>query len=100
MANLTPQHLERLADKLNAATDNHDWEQVKHIDLQLRKLLPACQAMPASAALQASLSQLKRAHQHALIALSQAREKLRQHLDSATEQKERLMAYQLAMDME
>lgn len=100
MANLTPQHLLLLADKLNAAAGCHDWQQVKRLDLQIRQLVPASKSLPATPALQESLSLLKRAHQHALISLSQEREKIKQHLDSATEQKERLMAYELAMDME
>lgn len=100
MPKVTPQMLHQLAKQLQAATSNKDWLAVKQLDLQLRPVLMACREIPHSPALNAGLMQLKLSHQHAYSALSAARDKTKQHIDSATEQKERFLAYQLAMDME
>ena len=74
--------------------------EAKQLDLQLRPVLQASKEVPCTPALEAELKLLKQSHQHAYSALSSARNKVKQHIDSTAEQKERILAYQLAMDME
>ncbi|OLQ79137.1 hypothetical protein BIT28_02015 [Photobacterium proteolyticum] len=100
MPKVSPQTLRQLANQLQAATRDENWQAVKQLDLQLRPILLAYRTIPHSSVLEAELAKLKQGHQLAYSALSTARDKVKQHIDSAPEQKERILAYQLAMDME
>lgn len=100
MPKVTPQVLLQLAKQLQAAASDENWQAVKQLDLQLRPVLLACKNMPHTPALKAGLLQLKQSHQEAYSALTSARNQTKQYIDSATEQKERILAYQMAMEME
>ncbi|WP_428775190.1 LafD [Vibrio sp.] len=92
--------LRRLDAQLRDTVDQQDWPQLKRCDLEIRRLLQAQRALLRHPDVVRDLLTLKQTHQAAQSALASATELLRQKMNSASEQQERNLAYQLAMTME
>ncbi len=100
MPNVTPKTLRQLQQQILFAMQGEQWQELKRLDLSLRTVLRTCQSQPSSPAIKAELSQLKQCHQQAVASVTHVRNNAKDSIDSASEQKERILAYQLAMNME
>lgn len=100
MPSVTPATLRQMQQEILSAIESEQWQELKSLDLRLRSLLRACHSQPLTPAIRDELSQLKKCHQQAVAAVTDIRNNAKGSIDSASEQKERILAYQLAMDME
>ncbi|WP_435248327.1 LafD [Vibrio sp. nBUS_14] len=89
-----------LSKQIQDATQNAEWQALKHYDLQLREWLIKHEACLKDPKFAAEIQHVKAVHARAFTALEKATRELEKEMNMANDQQERAMAYQLAMTME
>jgi hypothetical protein len=85
---------------MTVAAKTEDWQSLKRYDGQLRELLDTHKPFLKDPRLAPEVERARQAHLSAYEMLSVATSKLKQKLNSSGAEKERAMAYQLAMTLE
>ncbi len=97
---VSPERFRHLSKLIEIATKTEDWHALKRYDVQLRELLDTHRPYLKDPRLAAEIRHARQTHLAAYEALSVATSELKQRLHSVGEQKERSVAYQLAMTLE
>ncbi|MBY6199158.1 LafD [Vibrio hangzhouensis] len=97
---VSPERFRHLSKLIEIATKTEDWQALKRYDAQLRELLDTHRPYLKDPRLAPEIEHARIAHLAAFEALSIATSRLKQQLGMAGEQKERAIAYQLAMTLE
>ncbi|GMQ45106.1 LafD [Vibrio sp. 10N] len=97
---VSPERFRHLSQCMTVAAKTEDWQSLKRYDGQLRELLDTHRPFLKDPRLAPEIERARQAHLSAYEALSVATSKLKRKLDSCEAEKERALAYQLAMSLE